>query len=437
MSQGEYSAKAKTLQKQLQAMVEEANQVCRFSQRRRSCDAATFVQILVLGWLEKPGASLQQLTMGAESLGCHITAQGLDGRITERAVMLLAYVLRAGLHQRQAAQQLDGRVFEGFTGVYLTDSTQFKLPPSLSDEFSGNGPQQAMGKWQVTYEYLRGELSALHWEAGRTPDQTCALPVRYAAAGSLHLFDLGYFKQERLAAIEQHGAYFVSRYQSQTALYDPATGEPLDLADELQTTPQATLERRCVLGRKQLLTVRVVMRRLADPVAADRRRHAKQKARRQGKTCSKAYLTLLGWEILVTNLPAAYAPDLLFAFYRLRWQIELLFKTWKSQLQLTHLGAWRPARVLCQLYAGLIAGMLCLTWTSPYRWWHGRELSLTRMIQALQYFMPALRRCIARRWQGLHALLEQVEGAFVRHALKEKRKRSPSTLYAFMNWGLT
>jgi hypothetical protein len=438
MSQAKYSAKAKPIQKQLQTIVEEANQVCRFSQRRRECDASTFVQILVLGWLEKPGASLQQLAMGAEALGCKITAQGLDGRITDRAVMLLAAVLKAGLGQRQSGPPLTARVFEAFTGVYLTDSTQFKLPDRLYDEFKGNGPQQAMGKWQVTYEYLRGEVIALEWEAGRTPDQTCALPVRYAHAGSLHLFDLGYFKQERLAEIEQQGAYFVTRYQSQTALYDPETGAQLDVVRYLQTTPEDALERRCVLGRKKLLSVRVVMRRLADNVAAERRRKAKQQAKRQGKTCSRSYLTLLGWELLVTNLPAsAYSPDLLFRFYSLRWQIELLFKTWKSQLQITRFGAWRPARVLCQLYAGLIAGLLCLTWTSAYRWWHERELSLTRMIQALQSFIPALRRCIARHWQDLPALVEQVEGAFVRHALKEKHKRSPSTLFTFMHWGLT
>jgi len=438
MSCQKCTLKAKAVQTLLTEIVEEANERCQFSQRNRQCDAQTFVQMLVLGWLENPEASLEELTMVGAQLGCRISAQGLDYRINERAVMFLAYVLAASMQHLKQSQRLPAAVLEQFTGVYLTDSTQFKLPNKLYEEFRGNGTSQAMGKWQVTLEYLTGKLVALQWKEGRSPDQQCLLPVSCAEAGSLQLFDLGYFKQDWLAKIDQQQAYFVSRYQSQTALYEPATGEKRDLASDLKQTTADIVELPCVLGRKKLLTVRLVARRLSEKAAAERRRKANKKAQAQKKSCSKTYLILLGWEIMVTNLSTEdYPPMLIFALYGLRWQIELLFKTWKSQLKVAQIGNWRETRVFCQLYATLIACVLCLWWTSGYRWWQDRLLSVTRMIQSIRRHIPGILHCITRQWRGISTLFKKIEGDFSRHARIEKRKKSSSTLQILINWGLT
>ena len=87
------TVKSQVLQEILKEVAQEANEKCQFSQRKRECDAEIFVQTIVLGWLEKPGASVEQLTAVANELGCKITKQGLDKRINKRAVMFLAYVL--------------------------------------------------------------------------------------------------------------------------------------------------------------------------------------------------------------------------------------------------------------------------------------------------------------------------------------------------------
>lgn len=438
MPRKQCTVKAQALQAILTEVVDEANRISGFSQRKRQCDARILVQTLVLGWLENPAASLAELSRMAGRFGCTISAQGLNARLNERAVVLLTCVLAESIRRLQQTQRLPIGVLEHFTGVYITDSTQFKLPNDVYAEFRGTGPQQAQGKWQVTLEYLRGELRAVQWAEGRQPDQRCDLPLEVAQPGSLHLFDLGYFKQERLAALDQHGAYFVSRYQSQTALYGLGSGTKLDLAQYLQQTSANEIELHCILGRKQLVTVRVVARRLSPAAAAEQRRKARQKARKQKKACSKSYLLLLGWEIMVTNLPAAdYPLALIFAFYGIRWQIELLFKTWKSQLKVVQFRARCITRVFCQLLARLIACVVCQWWTSGYRWWHGHELSITRMIQTVRTYIPDIMRCIARRWRGLHIIFQQVEAEISRFARKEKRKKSPSTLHILINWGLT
>lgn len=438
MSHPQYIANAQALQEILAGVVNEANQECQFSQRKRACDAQTFVAILVLGWLEKPGASIAQLVQMASQMGCHITKQGLDQRIDQHAVMFLAYVLAESMRRLRLNQPLLIPALKQLKGVYITDSTQIRLPDSLLAAFAGNQAGYAVVKWQVTFEYLSGTLVALEWGDGKSPDQKCSLPVVWAQAGSLQLFDLGYFKQERLADIAKAEAYFVSRYQSQTALYEPQTGEQLVLARLLTSSSGCQVTCNGLLGRKTRLPVRLVARRLSEKEAAERRRQAKKKAREQKKACTKDYLALLGWVILVTNLPEdAYPAALIFELYGVRWQIELIFKTWKSRLHIAQIGAWRATRVLCQLYALLIACVLCHQWTSAYRWGEQGEFSVTQMIQTLQAYIPDMRRCIARHWRGIRQLFKQIEEDFRRFSHKGKRKKSPSTLQTLMNWGLS
>jgi hypothetical protein len=200
----------------------------------------------------------------------------------------------------------------------------------------------------------------------------------------------------------------------------------------------AEIELPCLLGQKKKEWVRLIARRLSGKEAARRRRKAKKKARKQGQTNTKVYLQLLEWDILVTNLPAeVYTPALIFEFYGIRWQIELVFKTWKSQLKIAKIGNWRPERVLCQLYAILIACVLCHWWAGNYRWWKQGEQSITRMIQTIQRYVPKILRCIARKWRGIRQIFKQLEGAFLRFARKGKRKKSPSTLQTLINWDLS
>ncbi len=63
-------------------------------------------------------------------------------------------------------------------------------------------------------------------------------------------------------------------------------------------------------------------------------------------------------------MPEEIAPiNLVGTIYRIRWNIELIFKTWKSQLHLDILKGTRPERIEVFLYAKLVGilllGMIC------------------------------------------------------------------------------
>ena len=103
------------------------------------------------------------------------------------------------------------------------------------------------------------------------------------------------------------------------------------------------------LGEKERLPCRLIAVRVPAEVAARRRQQAREKARKHGREPSKEYLELQEWTIFVTNCRARLLTwKEVVVLYRARWQIELLFKLWKSHNRVAsgtrtprHSGRWR------------------------------------------------------------------------------------------------
>lgn len=437
MSVSKCSSKEEELQVVLDELVQQANEICQFSRRNRELTAERFVQVLVLGWLRQADASLNELAQSAQDLGCSVTGSAINERIGEAAVELLGRVLVSALRHRVQYSRLPITAFEAFTAIHVTDSTQVGLPKALFAEFQG-GNGDAKVKLQVTLDYLTGQWVALEMVDGKAADNKSDLPLKQAIAGSLNLFDLGYFKQERLRDIDAQGAYFVSRYQSQTAVYEPETGDKLNLVKWLQGLCVNEAERLVELGSRVQLSVRLVVRRLPQKAADARRRKAKKKYKGQGKVCSKAYLFLLGWDILISNLPVGdWSLEQIFDLYPIRTQIEWLFRVWKSQMKVAYFGNWRIERVLCQLYAHLIGILLCQRLSAGWLWRDGQEYSLFKCVQIIQDRIDDLMKCIVRNWWGAKTWRRKLENAFRQFGRKSKRKKAPSTLQILMDWGLS
>lgn len=436
MSQSNSSEKYREIQKLLSEYAQQANEWAHFSERESPLNAAGFVQTLVLGWLKKKDASLNELAQSASDLGIHVSASALQGRLSASAVMLLAGVLALALEDLHKPCPLPIEQLKRFTGIYVTDSTQIALPQALSRIFRGS-QTNSMVKLQVVWDYLHGHLATIEWEEGREPDQKCTLHVSHAVAGSLQLFDLGYFKQEYLRDIHAQQAYFVSRYQSQTALYMKDGLTPFDLLKWLKRLNGNEAESAVLLGGRVKLSVRLVVRRLETCAAEARRRKARRKAQQQGKSCSATYLFLLGWDILLTNLPHTIWPlSQVFDLYPIRFQIEWLFRIWKNQLGLDAIGDWAVERVLCHLYAHLLGAILCHLLTLAWRWTEF-EYSFSKAVQIIQSSTTDLMRCLARSGWGFGAWFTRLERDFHQFARKTKRRKSLSTLQVIYNWGLS
>lgn len=250
----------------------------------------------------------------------------------------------------------------------------------------------------------------------------------------MNLQDLGYFVLTHLKAIaEEQQAYYLSRYLFGTSLFTP-TGEPLDLGARLKQAARQPFELAVQLEAKEKLPCRLICLPLPPEVAAQRRRKAKEKARRQGKTLSQAYLALLDWLLFVTNVPQTMLSIAQVALlYRVRWQIELIFKLWKSYGGLDRIRGLRRERVLSELYAKMIGLILTQFLLAPLRLPDGpaanREISLFKVRDIIERFALKLMESLGH-WAKLEAVLSQLFQRIKKFGFKQKRTKRPNICHA-------
>ena len=105
---------------------------------------------------------------------------------------------------------------------------------------------------------------------------------------------------------------------------------------------------------------------------------------------------MAGWTVYVTNVPAArlsLAEG--FVLGRARWQIELVFKLWKSGGRLDESRSAAPWRVLCEVYAKLIA-LVVQHWLLLLGGWDRPDRSLVRAAQTVSAHAVCLLRALDR-----------------------------------------
>lgn len=436
MPERKYEQVSTVLQTVLETVSRESERETGFVQRASKVNGERFAQMLVLGCLEEADVSLTDLVAVGEAVGVSVSASGLNQRIDDEAVVLMQRLLQAALRHTQGdlGESPAAGLLAAFGAVYLEDSTYLSLPAALAGRYRGSGgnASRAGVKVYLNYEYRSGTLHTVTLFDGCCPDQAIPLsPVPPAAqgAGCLRLFDLGFFKLTRLAQLMAQGECFICRHHFQTTLYTH-TGERLDLEALLAALPptQTELDLVVLLGAHERLPVRLLLQRVPAAVVAQRRQRIIKDARRMRRKVSPRKLRLAAWNLFCTNVPAKlWNVAQVLTIYRLRWQVELLFKLWKSDLGLDQLGDWRPARLLCQLYARLTALVLLHFLFRPIRFAASGELSLPKALSFLRHMLPLFAEAMAAGWQRLATLIHCLLLRCLRHALKDKRRKKPST----------
>ena len=166
------------------------------------------------------------------------------------------------------------------------------------------------------------------------------------------IFDLGYLKLTAFARIAEAGADVLSRLNHQATILHATNGrwQPLELASLLTTVAGNSTEHAMGLGAKERVASRLVASRLPEPIVNARRRLAKKKAKHQGYTASKAHRTVWAWNLLLTHVPSTiWQTETVGKVYPLRWQIELIFKSWKSYLHVASINTTKEDTTLCYL----------------------------------------------------------------------------------------
>jgi hypothetical protein len=348
----------------IEQLAKETGFICRNSSR---LTGAAFLEMMVQHIAPDTEWSLaDQCDYLWEQHGIELTKQSLDERYHTFTVSFLKSCYEAVFAQlfKAAIDAIDC----SFSGIYLTDSTSFQLPAHLACFYQSNGGDTsgASVKLHQTIELLRFQIKDVLISDGKAAD------VRYwgkkgfePEVGSLWIADLGHFSWDVFTRIAHSGSYFLSRYKTGTLLYikDQEGGfAPLNIEQYVKSLAgQNRVHALEVYFGQEKVKARLICEAVPEEVKQQRlnkyrqlyARQSKGKGRHWEMTPTKERLS--GYNLYITNAPAErIKQEDVFLIYGLRWQIELLFKIWKSLLFLDKVGQMNVFRFECFLYGRLI-----------------------------------------------------------------------------------
>ena len=239
------------------------------------------------------------------------------------------------------------------------------------------------------------------------------------------VFDLGYFCLDRFRRLTTAGVSWISRLQFGVTVYDDA-GRELSLLDELQRRYEAgqrLIDLAIVLGAAHRLPCRLIAVRVPQETAARRRQEAHAKAAKHGRAASPEYLRWQDWTIFVTDCGAERLTwQAVVVLYRARWQIELMFKVWKSHNGLaSHRPEASPREQLATVYAKLI-GALIQHWVLLTATWNHIDRSLMKAAVTLREWINPLAEALDDL-ERLVAILGRLEEVLKGDRVERRRKK--------------
>src|SRR5215510_9396231 len=301
-------------------------------QRQRQLNGHDFARVLVFGWTENPDASLDEL---ADDLP--LSPQALHQRINNDAVAFFAALFRLALTRALTANSTPA-LLARFQAVYIDDCTYLPLPAQLADQFPGCG----------------GSLVELAMHPARTNDRTAQAAAKPLPANSLKLADRGFYDGAVLSADTQAKVWWITRVPANLSIRLPGQRYQA-LAAFLGRQRQDVLDIDVTAGVKEPVPGRLLAWRVNPAVRRKRLARLQKRCAKLGRVASAAQRRMCSWTVLLTNLPrSSLSPQEVLVLARVRWQIELLIKRFKSQGGVGKSRGHLRDRVLCELYAKLV-----------------------------------------------------------------------------------
>lgn len=320
--------------------------------------AQSFLATLMVSDSPQEHISLPDLTAELrQAHGIEVTKEALHQRFSTQAVNFLEQIIQQALKQHlgREKQMLNTH----FPCIKVKDSTKFKLPTDYNGAYRGYGNfSKTNGMISLQYEY---DLVSGNWLSVKLTDglrndfKDAEQTISAITTGDLHIRDLGYVSPTYLKAVIQSEAFFLNRLPPQAGVYS-RNGKPLNWSKVFrQANRQQHLQQDVLVYDKERIACRMIIEKVPDHEFKRRWLNAQAYAKSKGVGISKEHKEKLHYNIYITNVEAKILPaaDIRKTYY-LRWQIELVFKTWKSFFRINEVKRVKKERLECQLLGRLL-----------------------------------------------------------------------------------
>jgi len=227
-------------------------------------------------------------------------------------------------------------------------------------------PGKTGSQWRVHYSLRWPSLECDYFRLTPVegPGQGESLYQFSFAPGDFVLADRGYCHAQAIGQATRQGAFLTVRLNPQGIRLQTPGGDPYPLVNQLQslkgTGLTAEWEVRIPLpGKQPPLQVRLCAVRKSAAAIALAQKKLRRKARKEGWQLQPESLIYAQYVMVLSTFPkATYDTKRVLEAYRLRWQVELVFKRLKQIAQLGHLPKHDQESSQAWLYGKLFVALL-------------------------------------------------------------------------------
>ena len=426
-----------------------------FIKRKGKMSAEKFMAFSIFSSDDLCIKSLSSLCARLEvQFGIIISPQSLNERFNDNSVKFLQELFNSMLiKENNLLQDRNSSLSQIFNRILVTDSTVLTLPKEFYNIFRGCGSKQLGSalKIQLQFDLISGNFTCCEVQEGVVADASYVKTMLDAIKpNDLSLADLGYFKSDFLNKINKKGAYYISKIKCNTNVYiknpNPEFYKTagnikkytefikVDIYESIKNLKEGeTIELKDVfIGSEKELKPRLILTKL-DKAQTEKRANKllKNVKKKRGTfnlqsiswNCLNAYITNVEDNILTS--------EEIHLFYSLRWQVELMFKIWKSIFKIHQVKKVKIQRFKCFLYGRLIALLFSSNIVYAAKEIllekEGKEISNHKAFDKVIEYFPRLREDVFKGDISITRSLERLIAIISRLAQKSKRKGSKTT----------